>query len=1041
MRENVRIGGKEFLKRVLKLGLDTLAVFDSTGSTAEQRNWIRWVSGGADLCGIQSFSSHQSLEISSFERKGLSEITREMWGRAMHGFWVKGYLQFSVFHVNTLISMYAKFGNVGYGRKVFDEMLVRNEATWNSMMSAYVRVGLYTEAITVFMEMLDRGVEASGFVFASLMTACSRAGDLICEGIQVHGFARKFGVLCDVFVGTSIVHFYGSYGYGSEARMFFEEMPERNVVSWTSLMVGYSNNEDPWEVVNAYQLMRREGVTANQNTFATVISSCGLMEDELLGRQVIGQVIKAGLDTNVSVANSLVSMFGSMSALDDACFIFDHMIERDTISWNSMISAYAQNMSYEEALNCFYRMRHSHHEINSTTISTLLSVCSSPDHLNTGRVMHSLVVKQGLDLNVCVGNTLLTMYSEAVKSEEATQFFQEMHATDLISWNSMMACYGREKKCLEALEMFCGMLQMRRPINHLTFGSAFAAFSNPEFHPEGKTMHALAITAGLHENIVVGNALVTMYGNLGFMVEANRVSQTMTKRDVITWNALIGGFSENEELDNAIKAFKSMREEGVSANYITIVNVLGACSAPSSLVQHAMPIHTHIIITGFDTIDYVKSSLITMYAKCGDLPCSNFMFDGLGNKTAATWNAMVAANAHFGGSERALRIFNDMRASSINLDHFSFSGGLAAAADLAVIGEGEQLHGLIVKCGFELNIHVINAAMDMYGKCGELNNVLKLLPQPANRTRMSWNILISAYARHGYFQKATETFHEMLELGPKPDHVTFVSLLSACSHGGLADEGLKYFSLMTTEFGITPGIEHCVCIIDLLGRSGRLVEAEAFVDNLPVQANDLVWRSLLATCKIHNNLELGRKAAKKLLELVPTDDSAYVLYSNVCATTGRWDDVEIVRNQMVSKNVKKQPACSWVKLKNKVSSFGMGDLNHPQAKEIYTKLADLRKMIKEAGYTPDTSFALHDTDDEQKEHNLWNHSERLALAFGLINSVEGSTIRIFKNLRVCGDCHTVFKFVSGILKQPIILRDPYRFHHFTDGNCSCSDFW
>uniref|UniRef100_A0A7N0T0C5 DYW domain-containing protein n=1 Tax=Kalanchoe fedtschenkoi TaxID=63787 RepID=A0A7N0T0C5_KALFE len=937
--------------------------------------------------------------------------------------------------------MYVKFGNVGYARKVFDEMPVRNEATWNSMVSGYVKVGLYGEAIWFFREILGRGVEASGFVFASLMSACSRAGNLVLEGVQVHGFGLKVGVVNDVFVGTSVLHFYGSYGFGDEASMFFEEMPERNVVSWTSLMVGYSNNEDAREVVNAYQLMRREGVTGNQNTYATVISSCGLMGDEFLGHQVIGQVIKAGLDTNVSVANSLVSMFGSMSELDEACYIFDHMVDRDTISWNSIISAYAQNMNYEEALKCFYRMRHSHHEINSTTISSLLSACMSPDHLNTGRVMHSLVTKHGLDSNICVGNTILTMYSEAGKSKEATQFFQEMRNTDLISWNSMMACYGREGKCMEALEMFSELLRMWRPINHVTFGSALAAFSNPEFLPEGKTIHALAITVGLHENMVVGNALVTMYGNLGFMVEASRVCQSMPNRDVITWNALIGGFSENEESDNAMQAFKSMRVEGVSANYITIVNLLGAFSAPSSLMQHGTPIHAHAIVTGFDADDYVKSSLITIYAKCGDLSSSNFLFDGMEKKSSATWNAMVAANAHSGSGETGLKIFSDMRSSSVNLDHFTFSGGLAAAANLAVLGEGEQLHGLIIKYGYESNIHVINAAMDMYGKCGEMDNVVKLLPNLVNRTRMSWNILISACARHGFFQKAIETFQEMLELGPKPDHVTFVSLLSACSHGGLADEGLKYFSLMTTEFGITPGIEHCVCIIDLLGRSGRLVEAEAFIESFPVQANDLVWRSLLATCKIHNNLELGKKAAKKLLELVPTDDSAYVLYSNVCATTGKWDDVESVRNQMVSKNVKKQPACSWVKLKNKVSSFGMGDLNHPQAKQIYAKLADLKKLIKHAGYTPDTSFALHDTDDEQKEHNLWNHSERLALAFGLINSVEGSTIRIFKNLRVCGDCHTVFKFVSGILKQPIILRDPYRFHHFSKGSCSCSDFW
>jgi pentatricopeptide repeat protein len=331
--------------------------------------------------------------------------------------------------------------------------------------------------------------------------------------------------------------------------------------------------------------------------------------------------------------------------------------------------------------------------------------------------------------------------------------------------------------------------------------------------------------------------------------------------------------------------------------------------------------------------------------------------------------------------------------------------------------------------------------MDMYGKCGEIDDVFRILPLPKSRSQRSWNILISALARHGFFRQATEAFHEMLDLGLRPDHVTFVSLLSACSHGGLVDEGLAYFASMTTEFGVPTGIEHCVCIIDLLGRSGRLAEAEAFVDTMPVQPNDLVWRSLLASCKIHGNLELGRKAADRLFELDSSDDSAYVLYSNVCASTQKWGDVENVRNQMESQSLKKKPACSWIKLKNKVTTFGMGDQFHPQTAQIYTKLEELRKMTREEGYVPDTSYALQDTDEEQKEHNLWNHSERIALAFGLINSPEGSPIRIFKNLRVCGDCHSVFKLVSKIVGRKIIVRDSYRFHHFYGGNCSCSDYW
>ena len=981
------------------------------------------------------------LNAVNFPQKGFSEITSQMAGKALHAFCIVGSVNLGIFQTNTLINIYSKFGNIEHARYVFDEMRHRNEASWSTMLSGYVRVGLYEEAVGLFCQMWGLGVEPNGFMVASLITACSRSGYMADKGFQVHGFVVKTGILGDVYVGTALVHFYGSIGLVYNAQKLFEEMPDHNVVSWTSLMVGYSDSGNPGEVLNVYQRMRREGVSGNQNTFATVTSSCGLLEDQVLGYQVLGHIIQYGFEDSVSVANSLISMFSSFSSVEEACYVFDHMNERDIISWNAMISAYAHHGLCRESLRCFHWMQHLHNETNSTTLSSLLSVCSSVDNLKWGRGIHGLVVKSGLDSNVCICNTLLTLYSEAGRSENAELVFQAMTERDLISWNSMMACYVQDGKCLDGLKILAELLQMGKVMNHVTFASALAACSNPECLIESKIVHALIIVAGFHDDLIVGNALVTMYGKLGMMMEAKKVLQTMPQPDRVTWNALIGGHAENEEPNEAVKAYKLIREKGIPANYITMVSVLGACSAPDDLLKHGMPIHAHIVLTGFESDDYVKNSLITMYAKCGDLNSSNYIFDGLGNKSPITWNAMVAANAHHGCGEEALKIFGEMRNVGVNLDQFSFSGGLAATANLAVLEEGQQLHGLVIKLGFESDLHVTNAVMDMYGKCGEMHDVLKMLPQPINRSRLSWNILISAFARHGCFQKARETFHEMLKLGPKPDHVTFVSLLSACNHGGLVDEGLAYYDSMTREFGVFPGIEHCVCIIDLLGRSGRLSHAEGFIKEMPVPPNDLAWRSLLAACRIHGNLELARKTAEHLLELDPSDDSAYVLYSNVCATSGKWEDVENLRKEMGSNNIKKQPACSWVKLKDKVHSFGMGEKYHPQASRISAKLGELMKMTKEAGYVPDTSFALHDMDEEQKEYNLWNHSERLALAFGLINTPESSTLRIFKNLRVCGDCHSVYKFVSGIVGRKIVLRDPYRFHHFSGGKCSCGDYW
>lgn len=980
-------------------------------------------------------------EIYGFLQKGFSLITKEIVGKAVHAVCIKGWTHLSIFHTNTLMNMYSKFGNIKYAKQVFDRMPDRNEASWNNMISGFVKMGLHVDACGLFLEMWDRGFELNGYNIPSLLTAFSRSGSMFIEGLQIHSLVLKNGLVYDVFVGTSLLHFYGGYGLISDAGILFEEMPERNVVSWTSLMVNYADGGLFYEVVNLYQRMRLEGTSCNQNTFTTVISSCGALDDEFLVHQVLGHVIKSGLQTNVSVANSLISIFGSFSRVDVASYMFNNMDEHDTISWNSILAAFAHNGLSEESLRYFHLMRLNHGKVDENTLSTMLSICDSVDNLNWGRGIHGLLFKLGLEFDICISNTLLTMYFETGRYKDAEKLFHSMPQKDLISWNSMMAGYVLGGKCLDALRVLRELLCMGNITNFVTFASALSACANAEYLSEGIIVHALVITSGLHENMVVGNALVTMYGKCGMTQEAKKVFQNMSEKELVTWNALIGGYAENAEVDEAIKTFKLMRERGIFPNYITLINVLGSCRDSCNLLKHGMPLHAHILSTGFESDEYVRNSLISMYANCGDLNSSNSIFCALANRTAATWNAMVAAKAHHGQWEEALKLLLEMQRAEVDFDQFSLSAALSASANLAILEDGQHLHGLAIKLGFDYYHFVANATMDMYGKCGELNDLLKLIPEPKKRSRLSWNILISAFARHGCFQKARETFHEMVAHGAKPDHVTFVSLLSACSHGGLVDEGLGYFASMTTEFGVPAAIEHCVCMVDLLGRSGRLAEAEAFIEQMPAPPNDFIWRTLLAASKIHGHLELGRKAAEHLLEANPSDDSAYVLYSNACATSGRWQDVLGLRGKMESENVKKKPAFSWLNVRNKINTFGAGDQSHAESEKIYLKLLELKKEIKEAGYVPDTSYALHDTDEEQKEDNLWTHSERLALAYGLISTQEGSTLRIFKNLRVCGDCHSVYKFVSGIVRRDIILRDPYRFHLFSGGKCSCNDYW
>ncbi|KAJ9562647.1 hypothetical protein OSB04_007807 [Centaurea solstitialis] len=976
--------------------------------------------------------------VSSFLQKGFSEITDEIVGKSLHGFCIKRFGRISVFHTNTLINMYSKCGKLEDAWKVFDEMPQRNEATWNTMISAFVRVSSYQDAFDSFSRMRSQGFETSGFVVASLLTGCTSSGVMLLQGIQLHGLIVKNGLLDNnVYAGTVLLNFYSGYGFHLTARGIFEKMPEKNVVSWTSLMVGYSDVGSFMEVVDLYQEMRREDVGCNENTFTTVIASCGSLEYESLGLQVLGDVVKRGFDRDLSVANSLISMFGNVGRVRDACYVFDRMRVRDTVSWNAMISAYARNCWFTNSFNCFSSMRDGGADLDAITLSAVLSACGSMDDVVWGCAVHGLAVKLGFGSNLCLCNTLLGMYSESGRSDEMVRLFDEMPEKDSISWNSLIAGHVQEGEYLDALTVFVRMVRRRISVNHVTFASALSACSDPELSGKAEIVHGLVFTSGFCDNLIVGNALVTMYGKQKMMRKAEQVFERIPEKDLVTWNTLIGGYAGCEEPNRAIEAFNSMRKSNEPRNYITMVHMLGSCVDSDYLLSHGMALHSHVNITGFNSDDYVKNSLITMYGKCNDLEASVRIFDGFVNKAHVSWNAIVAVYAHHGNGEEALKRFSEMNKTGIRLDQFSFSAALAAAASLSGLEEGQQLHGLTVKSGFDSNQYVTTATLDMYAKCGEIDDVKKLLPEPNDRPRVLWNVLISGLARQGSFQEANEAFHEMVKTGTNPDHVTFVSVLSACSHGGLVDEGLDYFSSMTEKYGVPVGIEHCVCVIDLLGRSGRLTEAESFVNTMPVPPNDFVWRSLLAACRVHGDSELGKRAAGRLLKSNPSDDSAYVLYSNVCASSGKWEAVRDLRAEMESTNVKKKPACSWIKIGRKVSSFSIGDKSHPENGNIYAKLDEIERLVREAGYVPDTSFSLQDIDEEQKEDHLWKHSERLALAYGLINTPEGSGLQIFKNLRVCGDCHSVFKFVSKIVSRKIVLRDPFRFHHFSDGKCSC----
>lgn len=501
-----------------------------------------------------------------------------------------------------------------------------------------------------------------------------------------------------------------------------------------------------------------------------------------------------------------------------------------------------------------------------------------------------------------------------------------------------------------------------------------------------------------------------MYAKCSASVDsACRVFDEMPNRDVVSWNAMIAGFAQCGRVERAVEMCREMVERGEPRpDAGTIASVSPAMWESARL----------------DDVGLVRK-----------------MFDEMGGGSLVAWNAMIKIYTGNSMAVEAVELFSRMECKGIKPDEVTFASVLPACGVLSALSLGRKIHECVRRRRMCPNLVLENALMDMYADCGCLKDAREAFDGMKGRDVASWTTIIKAYGKHGHGQEAVAIFEQMLESGLKPDHIAFVSILSACSYSGLLDHGKHYFKCMTDRYMMVPRMEHFVCMVDLFGRAGCINEAYDFIRQMPVEPNERVWGALLGACRVHLNMEVGLIAADNLFKLVPEQAAYYVLLSNIYARAGRWEDITAVRNLMVSKGIKKSPGCSNVEIGNQVHTFHVGDWSHPQSKKIYMELSVLMGRIKELGYVAETEATLHDVEEEDRESHLSVHSEKLAIAFAMINTRPGTTIRITMNLRTCGDCHHALKLISSISKREIILRDTNRFHHFKDGVCSCGDYW
>ncbi|XP_030476324.1 pentatricopeptide repeat-containing protein At4g02750 [Syzygium oleosum] len=698
--------------------------------------------------------------------------------------------------------------------------------------------------------------------------------------------------------------------------------------------------------------------------------------------------------------------------------VFNSMPCRSTVSYNAMISGYLQNDKFSLARQVFDGMPETARDLVSWNL--MISGYVKNRDLFAARALFGWMPTR----DVVSWNAMLSGYAQYGYVDEARGIFDEMPTRDAVSWNGLLAAYVQNGRLEEARMLFDSKTDWEVvPWNCLMAGYV----KKKRFVDARNLFDRMPV-----KDEVSWNTMITGYAQNGELSEARRLFEESPTKDVFAWTAILSGYVQNGLLDEARRIFDEMPEKNtVSWNAMIAGYVQYKKIDMAKELFEAMPCRN---IASCNT-------MITCYAQSGNISQARSLFDEMPQRDCISWAAIIAGYAQTGHCEEALHQFVEMNRARERLNRSAFTCSLSACADIAALELGKQMHSRLVKAGYVSRWFVGNALLSMYCKCGSIEEAYDAFQDISDKDVVSWNTMIAGYARHGFGKEALVIFESMQAAGIKPDDVTMVGVLSACAHNGLVERGLKYFHTMHEDYGITANDKHYTCMIDLLGRSGQLAEVVKLMKDMPFEPDAATWGALLGASRIHGNTELGEKAAKMIFEMQPENSGMYVLLSNLYAASGRWADVGRMRLKMRNKGVKKVPGYSWIEVQNKIHTFSVGDPFHPEKDRIYAFLEELDLKIKLAGYVPSTKLVLHDVEEEEKEQMLKYHSERLAVAFGILSVPAGRPIRVIKNLRVCGDCHNALKCISKIVDRLIILRDNHRFHHFSGGSCSCGDYW
>ncbi|XP_073219926.1 putative pentatricopeptide repeat-containing protein At3g25970 [Cicer arietinum] len=658
--------------------------------------------------------------------------------------------------------------------------------------------------------------------------------------------------------------------------------------------------------------------------------------------------IKSGFISDPYTSNNLITAYVKCNELNLAHQLFDEMPQPDTVSWNVVISGYVNSGDLDSTWQLLNAMRISGHVFNSRTFASVLKGVARACRIELGQQLHSVMIKTRFTENVFSGSALVDLYSKCGRVGDALVVFLYMPECNCVSWNTLIAGYSR----VGDVDMVFWLLRCQElegvGIDDGTMAPLLTLLVRVEFYSLVMQLHCKIMKHGLEAFDTVCGAVIKAYSHCSSLLDAERVFDgCVASRDLVTWNSMLAAYLLHKKEDTVFEVFIDMQSFGFEPDDYSYTGVISSCSVKEHK-SRGESLHGLVIKRGLEVSVPVSDALIAMYLGFDNRYMEDALriFFSMDVKDCCTWNTVLSGYVQVGWSEDALKLFVHVRSLFVEIDDYTFSAVIRCCSDLATLQLGQQVHVLALKVGFDNNKYVGSSLIFMYSKCGVIEDARKYFEATSNYNAIVWNSIIFAYAQHGQGNIALEFFYLMRERKVKPDHITFVAVLTACSHKGLLEEGRKIIQIMESDFGIPLQMKHYACAVDLYGRAGHLEEAKALIETMPFEPDAMVLTTLLGACRSCGDIELASHVAKTLLELEPEDHSTYVLLSSLYGRLKMWDEKASVIRLMRERGVKKVPGWSWIEVKNKVHAFNAEDHSHPQSEEIYVLLQHLKEGIK-----------------------------------------------------------------------------------------------